>query len=234
MSINDTSARAAATRARIYAKLKRALADGPPQAGRRANVEQRLADPPLQPPLARVAVERDALRALFRAFLEGQSATVLQVASAAAVPSAVAQYLRANNLPQRVRSGADTYLAQLPWSVEPTLQRDTGAAVATDETGLSHAFAAVAETGTLALVSGADNPVTLNFVPETHIVIVEDQDLVGSYEEVWPRVRARFGTGQMPRTINFISGPSRTADIAGTLVTGAHGPRRLCVVLVGA
>jgi L-lactate utilization protein LutC len=36
----------------------------------------------------------------------------------------------------------------------------------------------------------------------------------------------------MPRTLNFISGPSRTADIGGKLVVGAHGPQRLCVIIV--
>ena len=62
--------------------------------------------------------------------------------------------------------------------------------------------------------------------------MVEDKDLVGPYEDVWTRIRARFGKTHMPRTLNFISGPSRTADIGGKLVTGAHGPRRLCVILV--
>jgi len=79
---------------------------------------------------------------------------------------------------------------------------------------------------------GPDNPVTLNYVPETHVVVVEDKDLVGSYEQVWPKVRTQFGKGQMPRTVNLISGPSRTGDIGGKLVMGAHGPRRMCVVLV--
>ena len=232
MTTNDLSARTAATRARIYAKLKTALKDGPPQAARRAHVAARLATPPAHLRPARIAVDRAHLRALFRSYLEGQSATVLDVASTAVVPSTIAQYLRANNLPQRIRTGSDFYLGALPWSAEPTLLRDTGAAAGTDEVGLSHAFAAVAETGTLVLVSGADNPVTLNFVPETHIVIIDDGDLVGPYDDVWPKLRERFGTGLMPRTVNFISGPSRTADIAGTLVTGAHGPRRLCVVLV--
>ena len=122
--------------------------------------------------------------------------------------------------------------AALPWTTEPTLKRESGPASPTDQVGLSHALAAIAETGTLTLASGADNPVTLNFVPENHIIVVEDTDLVGPYEDVWTRVRTRFGKTHMPRTLNFISGPSRTADIGGKLVTGAHGPRRLCVVLV--
>ena len=103
---------------------------------------------------------------------------------------------------------------------------------ATTRSGSSHAAAAVAETGTLVLASGADNPVTLSYLPETHIVVVEDKDLVGGYEGAWEKIRARFGKRAMPRTVNFVSGPSRTADIGGQLVMGAHGPRRLCVILV--
>ena len=221
-----------AARAQLFAKLKSALKDGPPVAARRANVEQRIAQPPAHPLPERVRKSRDDLRTQFRGFLEGQSATVHEVTSAADVPAAVAAFLRSNNLPQTVRCGDDAFLASLPWVNEPALERTSGPAVATDQVGLSHALAAVAETGTLVMVSGADNPVTLNFVPETHIVVVEDKDLVGPYEEVWGRVRARFGKGQMSRTVNFISGPSRTADIGGKLVTGAHGPRRLCVLLV--
>lgn len=221
-----------AARTRVFAKLKAVLKDGPPALERRAHVEQRLASAPAHPRPARIQKSKDDLRALFKAYLVGQSATVVEAASAADVPAAVAGYLRSNNLPQRIRAGGDGYLAALPWSTQPTLQRDAGAAAATDETGLSHAIAGVAETGTLALLSGADNPVTLNYVPETHIVVVEDKDLVGSLEDVWPKVRAQFGLGQMPRTVNFVSGPSRTGDIGGKLVMGAHGPRRMCIILV--
>jgi L-lactate dehydrogenase complex protein LldG len=223
-----------AIRSQIFAKLKKALADGPVAAARRVNVEQRLAQPPAHPLPQRVRRTPDALRAQFRSYLEGQSATVHEVASRADVPATVAAYLRANNLPQTVRCGDDAYLAALPWDREPTMQRLYGPAVATDPVGLSHALAGIAETGTVAMASGHENPVTINFVPETHIIVLEDADLVGPYEEVWTRIRSRFGTGHLPRTVNFISGPSRTADIGGKLVTGAHGPRHLCVILVRA
>jgi L-lactate dehydrogenase complex protein LldG len=99
---------------------------------------------------------------------------------------------------------------------------------------LSHAFGGVAETGTLVMASGAANPVTLNYMPETHIVVLNANDIVGPYEAAFDRVRAALGPGTMPRTLNLISGPSRTGDIGGRLVMGAHGPRRLCVVIVGA
>jgi L-lactate dehydrogenase complex protein LldG len=201
-------------------------------AQRRAAVAQRLAKPasPLVPERAKQPA--DARRLQLHTFLEGQSATFIEVASGADVPAAVARFLRSTNLPLRVRVGDDAYLHGLDWQREPALERQSGPAQGGDEVGLSHATAAVAETGTLVMASGADNPVTLNFLPETHIVVVEEKALVGGYEGAWEKVRARFGRRAMPRTVNFISGPSRTADIGGQLVMGAHGPRRLCVILV--
>ena len=95
------------------------------------------------------------------------------------------------------------------------------------------AFGAAAESGTLMLVSGADNPTTLNFLPDTHIVVIDAKDVAGDYETLWRRLREKFGDGVMPRTVNFITGPSRSADIEQTLILGAHGPRRLHVMVVG-
>lgn len=215
----------------VISKIRKALGTDA-SATRRSAVAERLGSPP--PPLVpqRAKGPREELRRLFRGFLEGQSATVIEVASAAEVPSAVARFLRSANLPLRVRMGDDAYLEGLAWGAEPALERRKGRAVGSDEVGLSHAAAAVAETGTLVLASGADNPVTLGFLPETNIVVVEEADLVGGYEGAWAKIRARFGQQAMPRTVNFISGPSRTADIGGQLVMGAHGPRRLCVILV--
>ena len=102
-----------------------------------------------------------------------------------------------------------------------------------DLAAVSHAFGAVAESGTLMLVSGADNPTTLNFLPDTHMVVVDAKDVAGDYESLWRRLREKFGDGLMPRTVNLITGPSRSADIEQTLILGAHGPRRLHVMVVG-
>jgi L-lactate dehydrogenase complex protein LldG len=65
------------------------------------------------------------------------------------------------------------------------------------------------------------------------VVVVNAADIVGDYEAVWERLRQRFGRGAMPRTVNFITGPSRSGDIEQTLLLGAHGPRRLHIVVVG-
>ena len=89
----------------------------------------------------------------------------------------------------------------------------------------------LAGTGTLLLASGPDHPTTLNFLPETHVVMLRASQIAGPYEDIWDKVRATFGS-DLPRTLNFVTGPSRSADIEQTLQLGAHGPRRLHIVIV--
>ena len=132
----------------------------------------------------------------------------------------------------QVRRGDDPRLAALPWDSERTLEVSTGASDGHQLAAVSHAFAGVAETGTLVMASGTDNPTTLNFLPDTHIVVVDAKDIAGDYETVWAR-SANIRHGRVPRAINLITGPSRSADIAQILILGAHGPRRLHVLLVG-
>jgi L-lactate dehydrogenase complex protein LldG len=217
----------------ILSKIRASLGAKGSGAARRAGIEKRITEKARHPIPGRVKGKApEQLLKLLRTFLEGQSATVLEIATRADLPAAVADYLRNNNLPFRLRVGGDPYLTQAPWGQEPQLEVMLGRAQANDEVGLSHAIAAVAETGTLLLPSGPENPVTLNFLPDTHVIVVEVKDIVGPYEDAWDRVRARFGDRRMPRTVNMISGPSRTADIGGKVVLGAHGPRRMCVMIV--
>jgi L-lactate dehydrogenase complex protein LldG len=171
------------------------------------------------------------LVALFRAQAEAAFATVAEVASAAAVPGAVADYLRGHNLPAALRLGHDPRLAAMPWG-DTSLAIERGPSDGGDLNAVSHAFGGVAETGTLIMVSGPDNPSTLNFLPDNHIIVLSAADILGDYESIWDRMRAAYGKGRMPRTVNMITGPSRSADIEQTLLLGAHGPRRLHIVVV--
>jgi L-lactate dehydrogenase complex protein LldG len=171
--------------------------------------------------------------AVFVEMAEEVSATVQRLASRDELPSAVQSFLRAHNLPHAIRHGADPLIENLPWQQHaPTLERRQGRAVLADEVSLSRAFAGVAETGTLILHSGPDNPTTLNFLPDNHIVILAADDITGSYEEVWDRLRLKFGERKLPRTVNMITGPSRTGDVEQTIELGAHGPRRLHILIV--
>lgn len=219
-------------REQVLGKVRAALGKGKADMRREA-AAMRLKRHPRGLVPARAVKPRGELRAMFVKILEGQSATVIDVDAAEDVASAIAGYLRAHNLPARLRCGSDPWLDGLGWQREPALERSTGRALADDAVGLSRATAAVAETGTLVLMSGADNPVTLNFLPETHIVVVQEESLVGPYEDAFDAVRRTGGTRGLSRTVNLISGPSRTADIEATLTLGAHGPRRLCVIIVG-
>lgn len=219
-------------RERVLGKVRAALGDGKAETRREA-AAMRLKRHPRGLVPARAVKPRAELRAMFREILEGQSATVIEVDTPDEVASAIAGYLRAHNLPARLRSGNDPWLDGLGWQREPALERLRGRAEAEDAVSLSRAAAGVAETGTLVLTSGADNPVTLNFLPETHIVVVPEASLVGPYEAAFDAVRHVAGTRGLSRTVNLISGPSRTADIEATLTLGAHGPRRLCVIIVG-
>lgn len=225
----------------ILAKVRAGVASGSPvvnegtEAERRATVATRLAGHQRHLVPERVAGKSPAeLAAVLQRWIEMAGGEMTAVATTAELPAAITGYLRRHNLPQRVRIGADAFLAGLPWSGEAHLDVARGPAERTDVTGVTHALAAVAETGTLVVASGADNPVTLSFLPETNIVVVQRGDIVGPLEDAVARLRAGgSAAGAMPRTLNLISGPSRSADIGGIPVLGAHGPKRLCVLVVG-
>jgi L-lactate dehydrogenase complex protein LldG len=199
-------------------------------------------------PAARVAVHRRNLiparataldpsgRAdLFVAMAEAVQTSVARVASDRDVPAEVARYLAAENLPAELAMAPDSSLDTLPWDERPLLRIRRGKAEQGDAVSLTPCLAAVAETGTLMLVSGESTPTTLNFLPDTHVVVLRAGQIVASYEDGWDLLRARSGgkPGALPRTVNFITGPSRTGDIEQKIELGAHGPRRLHVILVG-
>lgn len=172
------------------------------------------------------------LYAQFCAFLEGQQARVLETQLLSDVPVVLSSYLAENALTAPIRFGADPRLAAMAWD-RAGIVASNGAADPADAIGVSFAIAGIAETGTLVIAAGADNPVTLAFLPATHIIVVERASIVGSYEDALELVRSVFGPVTMPRTLNYISGPSRTADIGGKIVIGAHGPRQLAIIVIG-
>lgn len=217
----------------ILAAVRRSLGVTGEEAPRRAAVAARLDEAPAGIIPRRGQGDKGARAATFKAEAAGAQASLAEVAAAADVPAEVARFLRENNLPASLRTGEDARLAAMPWGAT-ALELSRGPSDGDDANAVSVAFAAVAETGTLALVSGPDNPTTLNFLPDNHIVVLFADDLVGDYESVFVKLRAAYGVGAAPRTVNFITGPSRSADIEQTLLLGAHGPRRLHIVVVGA
>jgi L-lactate dehydrogenase complex protein LldG len=215
----------------VLATVRRSLGVTGREPTRRDIVDERLRRAPRGVIPARGQLSGAELVAQFRMQAEAAFATVAEVASPGEVPGAVAEYLRGHNLSAALRMGDDPRLAAMSWG-DTALEIGRGPSDGGDLNAVSHAFGGVAETGTLIMASGPENPSTLNFLPDNHIVVLSAADIAGDYESIWDRMRAGYGKGRMPRTVNMITGPSRSADIEQTLLLGAHGPRRLHIVVV--
>ena len=220
------------SRAAVFASIRRSLGVTGDEATRRFEVETRLKQAPPGIVPKRGQGDVAARLATFKAEAERAQASVTEIAGWADAPAEIARYLRESNCPATLRMGDDPRLGDMPWG-ETTLEILRGPSDGGDLNAVSAAFAGIAETGTLALVSGPDNPTTLNFLPDNHIAVVFARDVVGDFEAVFARLKAAYGAGSAPRTLNFVTGPSRSADIEQTLMFGAHGPRRLHIVMVG-
>jgi len=216
----------------ILKDVRAALGPRTGDARRAAAVEARIARhaPNLVP--KRAQLDPAARLKLFVEMAEKAAATVARVPRLADVPAAVADFLAAQNLPARLRLASDPALEKLPWSERPLIKLERGPAQASDGASLTPAFAGIAETGTLMLLSGPAHPTTLNFLPDNHLVVLREAQIVGPYEEAWDRLRAAAAAKGWPRAVNLVTGPSRSADIEQQLYMGAHGPRRLHIILV--
>lgn len=209
--------------------IRAALKRGPlPESGR-AELDRRLADHAAHvvPSIARGG--RSTLVARFLSNAEANAASVERVAPNG-VAAALAELVRRHNLPAHVAVAADPRLDGLDAPGVLSVER-RGTPSAEDVVGVSHALVGIAETGTLMMASGPHSPSTLNMLPDTHVVVVRASDVVGGLEDAWGRLRTAYPDGP-PRTVHFITGPSRTGDIEQTIQLGAHGPRRLHVILV--
>lgn len=189
-------------------------------------LDERLARHPVH---VQPALQGD-LAARFVSKLEAVAGTVAPVPSLAEVPKAVGDYLSAQLLPLEMVTASEPMLMQMDWPASMKIERRV--AQREDHVTVTGAFAGVAETGSLVLVSSREHPTTLNFLPDVHIVVLRADRLVAHIEDVWARLRAELGA--MPRTVNFVTGPSRTADVEQTIQLGAHGPRSLHVIFVEA
>ena len=216
----------------VLGSIRRSLGVSGTEAPRRTVTGERLARHPRGVVPARGAEPPRKRLSLFRDMLAEANGSTEEVVSLEDVPAAVTAYLRSKNLPMAVRRGSDPRLEAVPWGNEKTLEVTLGRSDGDQLASVSHAFRGVAETGTLVLTSGGDNPTTLNFLPEHHIVVIDAKDVVGDYESVWDALRRKFGV-KLPRTVNWITGASRSADIEQVLLNGAHGPKGLHVIVVG-
>ena len=155
------------------------------------------------------------------------SSTVEELATSADIPIAVARYLDSHQVTREVVTNPE--FAELNWAaagiaIQVRLIADA------DLTALTGVFAAVADTGTLAFLSSPTTPASNNLLPENHLVVLFRHQILAAMEDVFDRIRDQLG--ELPRAVNFVSGPSRTGDIEQTIVLGAHGPYRVHILLI--
>ncbi len=203
------------SRARVLGNIRRVLnrTDLSPLSGAPPNVPS----PRYRTPLPADLVEQFSL--LHRRV----HGTYEEVASLRAVPQAVHRHLSEQSIPRKIVLSPEPELSSIDWE---GLDVESRAVNREDQSSVTMAFAGIAETGTLAMVSSKRSPVNHHFLPEFNIVVLKQSRLVDTMESLWPLI------SEQPRTINLITGPSKTADIEQTIVYGAHGPRTLHVILV--
>jgi L-lactate dehydrogenase complex protein LldG len=219
----DTSA----ARRNILSRIRAASGRGAqPEPAEREAVDDYLARHPAGP---RPPMPEDAAGLVARFIKEAQllATTIEEVETLADAPAAALRYLSANGLP--VRAVAWQALEALPWA-EAGLAVEFRKPQGTDLVGITGCFCATAETGSLVLLSGPGVEVSAALLPETHIAVVPESRIVAGHEEAFALMRVE--RGELPRAVNFVSGPSRTGDIEQTIVLGAHGPYRVHVIVV--
>lgn len=211
-------------RARILARIRAAQGRAATaQDSERDAVAQYVAAHPQGP---RPRVDADA-GARFRDRALNLATTLDETSDVADIPAAVARYLR--NLDLAPIAVCWPEFAALDWAAQG-LRVEARAARGDDLVGITGAFCAIAETGTLMMCSGPATPPAVSLLPETHIAVISRSRIVAGMEDAWALLRREHGT--MPRAVNFISGPSRTADIEQTVTLGAHGPYRVHLLLL--
>ena len=204
----------------IFGQIRNALGRGPLSAAEAAALDARVSRH------TRIAFGDD-LVGRFIAKFESRAGTVARVADPTEIPAAVEAYRQKHALPMRAAIARP--LADLPWAAD--FQHHPGPAGTEEALSVTTCIAGIAEIGSVMLAAGPDSPTTLNFVPDDHIVVLHATQIVRHFEDAWNVLRAR--PEGMPRATNIVSGPSRTGDVEQTIQLGAHGPRRVHVILVG-
>ena len=150
----------------MLAAIRRGLRRGPLPDDQAAMLRGRLASHPRQLIPARSRLAHADQVALFIANVEKEFGSVTRVPDLDAVPEAVAAYLASQNLPTDIAMAPHPELRAIPWATRPLLRLREGRAEAADMVSVQHAFAGIAETGTLMLPSAPQRPTTLNLLAE--------------------------------------------------------------------
>ena len=227
-AIDDNGAAREAVLAKVRAALGKTGDRTTAAAAARAYIDAHAQGP-------RPAMPQDLVERFLRRATDMES-TVERIATLAQLPQAVARYIDALDLDASLaeqkshRGVCWPEFADLDWPVAG-LAIEARPARGSDRLGITGAFCAIAETGTLVITSGAATPTASMLLPDTHVAVVRPERIVAGMEEALALVRAERGA--MPRAVNLVSGPSRTGDIEQTIVVGAHGPFRVHIIVVG-
>ena len=212
-----------AAKERILGDVRRSLRRaGPLTESVRAGLDRRVAAPV---PNLKPALAGDPI-SLFVRKANAVHTRTTTVPTLAGISDVVLRHIEDNGLDRAVVVAPD--LEGVQWSNRLTVERR--AARDSDQMSVTGAFAGIAETGSVMLLSGPGSPTTLNFLPEDHVVVLRESRIVPHLEDAWALLRKECGA--MPRTVNIISGPSKTGDVELVILEGAHGPRRFHVVVV--
>lgn len=223
--MNDSLENATA-RASILARVRRAMGRTGPDLDKLAEADATIARHAQGP---RPAMPVD-LAARFAERAQDMASTLERLAGREAIPAAVRRYVDAMHIEGEERDGVCwPELADLDWA-GAGLHIQNRPTAGNDRVGITGAYCAIAETGTVVVLSGADTPTATTLLPDTHIAVVSAARMVSGMEEMFALLRAE--RTHPPRAINMISGPSRTGDIEQTIVLGAHGPFRVHILLL--
>lgn len=214
----------------IFANIRRGLKRGEPSPEQRQLGLDRIQARTRNLIPARAQLPHQEQIELFRQMATTAAAEIIELGSPNELPQAVAQWLKHQQIDQLV-SATDPELTGLDWSQADGISIEHRVAQSGDRASLTCCHAGIAETGTLMLHSNENSPITLNFLPDCHLVLLKHSQIVGVYEDAWDKLRETRGD-HWPRTVNMITGPSRSADIGQVLHMGAHGPCALVILLL--
>ena len=212
-------------RHQILSRIRKGLGRNQLSPEQQQALQQRLSQPQRNLMPKRAQANGEAALTMFIDMATEAVAEIINIDCCAAIPAQIKALKGDDERPLLIAN--EDQFKQLDWQAEG-IQAVTRVAQKGDLISLTSCLAGVAETGTLVLKSGPDSPTTLNLLPDIHCVLLSKDQIIGGYEDAWDLVRQE----KLPRTVNFITGPSRSADIEQKLQMGAHGPKRLIIFLL--
>ena len=209
----------------ILSRIRKGLGRGALPMEQQQRLHARMAQPQRNLVPQRAQAQGQAAIDMFAAMATEAAAEIINISQLEQIPVYINDLMDDDSRPLLLPQ--ESGLTSLDWTTA-NINTATRVAQKGDLISLTTCIAGVAETGTLVLKSSPTSPTTLNLLPDIHCVVLRKEQIIGGYEDAWDLVRQ----AKLPRTVNFITGPSRSADIEQKLLMGAHGPKRLVIFLL--